>query len=145
MRRRAFVLLLLIVITHWIDSNVISEWNKGYGIVNMLGHASERSITRFIWDHDDGDNIPEINEGELSYRDFLRRSDGDRVSLEKPPIVFTSGCSQLHSSNNMGRSFIEGGGATAFIGTTGVIVNLSAINIHGELLMSRVQVIYRCT
>ena len=106
-------------------SNVISEWNKGYGVVNMLGHASESSITRFIWNRDDGDNIPEINEGELSYKYFLRRSDGDKVSLEKPPIVFTSGCSQLHSSNNMGRSFIESGGATAFIGTT----DLSLYNV----------------
>lgn len=99
-------------------STVISEWTKGYGIVNMLGHASEKSITRFVWDRDDGDNIPELEQGELSYRDFLRKSDGTRLCLEKPPIVFTSGCSQLYSANNMGRSFIENGAATAFIGST---------------------------
>ena len=100
------------------SANVISEWVNGYAMVTMLGHANERSITRFIWDHDDGDNIPEIGEGELYYYDFLRRSDGDRIALEKPPIVFSSGCSQLHTSNNMGRSFIEDGAATAFIGST---------------------------
>ena len=103
-------------------STVISEWTKGYGIVNMLGHASEKSITRFVWDRDDGDNIPEVGEGELSYRDFLRKSDGKRLYLEKPPIVFTSGCSQLYSANNMGRSFIENGAATAFIGSTDLVL-----------------------
>ena len=99
-------------------TNVLSEWTNNYSIVNMLGHANERSITRFIWDHDDGDDIPESTENELYYRDFLRRSDSDLLQQDKPPIVFTSGCSQLYSSNNFGRSFIEDGAATAFIGTT---------------------------
>jgi len=99
-------------------STVLSEWKNDYGIVNMLGHANERYITRFIWDHDDGDNIPEISEGELVYEDFLRSTDSKDLSLEKPPIVFSAGCSQLHSSRNMGKSFMENNAAVAFIGTT---------------------------
>jgi len=98
--------------------NALSEWTKGYGIVNMLGHSNERVVTRFIWNHDDGNNIPELVEGELSYVDLLRSSDGDELSLERPPIVFSDGCSQLHTSRNMGRSFIEDGAAVAFIGST---------------------------
>ena len=70
-------------------SNVLLEWTKGYGIVNILGHADERHITRFIWNHDDGDNIPEFAGGELSYIDFLRSSDSDDLALEIPPIVFS--------------------------------------------------------
>ncbi len=99
-------------------SNTLSEWVQGYGIINMLGHANERHITRFIWNHDDGDNIPEFEEGELSYIDLLRSSDSDELSLERPPIVFSDGCSQLHTSRNMGKSFIENGAAVAFIGST---------------------------
>lgn len=99
-------------------ATVLSEWTKGYGIVNMLGHASEKIITRFIWSKDDGDNIPEMSNNELYYRDFLRKSDSTRLTLDKPPIVFSSGCSQLYSSNNMGKSFIKAGAATAFIGAT---------------------------
>jgi hypothetical protein len=99
-------------------STVISEWQKGYGIVNMLGHSNEKLASRFIWDHDDGDDIPEINEGELVYLDILRSTDARQLSLEKPPIVFSAGCSQLHTSNNMGRKFMESSAAVAYVGTT---------------------------
>jgi hypothetical protein len=96
----------------------LSEWMNEYGIVNLLGHANERYVSRFIWDHDDGDSIPEFEGGELTYIDFLRSTDSDELSLVVPPIVFSDGCSQLHTSRNMGRAFMEDGAATAFIGTT---------------------------
>ena len=101
-------------------SNVLSEWKKGYGIVNMLGHANERYVSRFIWDYDDGDNIPELSEGELIYIDFLKSSDSNDLSLDKPPIVFSAGCSQLHTSINMGRKFMENSASVAFIGSTDI-------------------------
>ncbi len=99
-------------------SNAISEWTKGYRIVNILGHANNRYITRFIWNHDDGDNIPEFEGGELTYIDLLRSYDSDDLTLDIPPIVFSAGCSQLHTSRNMGKDFIEDGAAVAFIGST---------------------------
>ncbi|MDG6219190.1 MAG: C25 family cysteine peptidase [Candidatus Thermoplasmatota archaeon] len=97
--------------------NVFSEWSKNYGIVNMLGHATNRKIDRLVWEKDDGDNIP-VYPGELVYTTFLSISDSDKLTLEIPPIVYTSGCTQLFSLNNMGRSFICDGAAVAFIGTT---------------------------
>ncbi|HEC76133.1 MAG TPA: hypothetical protein ENI33_02595 [Thermoplasmatales archaeon] len=108
-------------------SNVLSEWKKGYGIVNMLGHASNVQIDRLVWDHDDGNNIPEYP-GELKYIPFLRGSDSDDLSIEKPPIVYTSGCYQLWTSRNIGRVFMEDGAAVAFIGSTaGSWYNISLI------------------
>lgn len=105
--------------------NVISEWTKGFGIVNMLGHSSETKVTRFIWNFDDGDTIPELESGELSYTDFLRYSDGKNLKTDKPPIVYSAGCSQFHSIKNMGKEFLERGAAVAYIGTT----DLSYYNI----------------
>jgi hypothetical protein len=99
-------------------TNAFAEWTNGYSVVNMIGHSNEDLSARWIWDHDDGDNIPEVAEGELIYKDILTRSDSRRLTLEKPPIVFSGGCSQLHGSNNMGRSFIEDGAAVAYIGST---------------------------
>ncbi|RLF38572.1 MAG: hypothetical protein DRN12_08235 [Thermoplasmata archaeon] len=99
-------------------SNVLSEWKKGYGIVNMLGHASNLQIGRLVWNYDDGNNVPEYPE-EVEYIDFLQYADGRSLTTEKPPIVFTSGCYQLWSSTNMGRYFMENGAAVAFIGSTG--------------------------
>ena len=103
--------------------NVLTEWTKGYGLVNMLGHASEDRITQCIWDHDDGDNIPE--QTELYYYDFLRSTDGTNLRMKTPPIVVSAGCSQLGGSRNIGRSFLEDGAAVAFVGTT----DLSYYNI----------------
>jgi len=99
-------------------STVISEWQKGYGIVNMLGHSNEKLASRLIWDHDDGDEIPEMSEGELVYRDILRLTDAGQLSMERPPIVFSAGCSQLHTLSNMGRRFMESSAAVAYIGST---------------------------
>jgi hypothetical protein len=103
-----------IPLTH---ENVKSEWVNNYGIVDMLGHASNTKITRLVWEEDDGDNIPEYP-GELDYINFLTISDSDDLTLGIPPIVYSSGCGQFFSSRNMGRSFIEDYAATAFIGTT---------------------------
>lgn len=99
-------------------SNVLSEWKNNYSIVNMVGHSNENLAARWIWDHDDGDNIPEVANGELIYKDILTKSDSQALSKEKPPIVYSGGCSQLHGPNNMGRSFIENNAAVAYIGTT---------------------------
>jgi len=99
-------------------SNVLSEWTNNYAIVNMIGHSNENRAARWIWNHDDGDNIPEVGEGELIDKDILTKSDSQALSMEKPPIVFSGGCRQLHGPNNMGRSFIENNAAVAYIGTT---------------------------
>ena len=60
----------------------------------MVGHSNENLAARWIWNWDDGDNIPEVAEGELSYKDILNIHDSKTLSLEKPPIVFSGGCSQ---------------------------------------------------
>lgn len=100
--------------------NVLSEWTNGYGIVNMLGHSSETRATRFIWDHDDGDEIPEFEGGELVYRDFLRYADAIELGGELLPIVYSAGCSQLHSGDNMGKEFLEQDAAVVYIGSTDI-------------------------
>jgi hypothetical protein len=99
-------------------SNVLSEWTKGYGIINMIGHADNMIVLRSVWDHDDGDNIAEPTE--LEYIRFLRYADSAQLNVEKPPIVYSLGCHQLSYSKNMGRVFLEAGAAVAFIGSTDI-------------------------
>ena len=98
--------------------NVLAEWTKGYGMVNMLGHGNERVVCRLVWESDNGDNIPERNE--LKYPAFLSISDAKDISCHRPPIVFSCTCDQLYSSFNMGKSFITKQAAVAFIGFTGM-------------------------
>jgi len=97
-------------------SNVLMEYKKGYGIVNMVGHSSSSGIYRWIWVKDDGDNIPEADE--LTFRNFIKGGDAEEIATEKPSIVFSAGCKQLEGQWNMGRTFIEEGAAVAFIGAT---------------------------
>lgn len=98
-------------------SNVLAEWKK-HGIINLVGHSSFLSVYRCVWASDDGDKIPEDNE--LKFYLFIGHVDAPKLSMDKPPIVFSGGCDQLYRSRNMGRIFMEDGAACAFIGATGM-------------------------
>lgn len=99
-------------------SNVISEWTGGYGIINIFAHSGPSALYRHVWISDDGDGIPEITE--LRDLRFLESGDASKLEMKRPPIVFSGGCLQLHSSRNMGRTFIEDGDAVVFIGSTAI-------------------------
>jgi len=96
-------------------SNVFAEWKK-HGIINIFGHGNDLIVARFVWEHDDGDNVPEDNE--LSFPTILRASESEDLSMEVPPIVFSGGCLQLRNPHNIGKAFVENGAAVAFIGAT---------------------------
>lgn len=70
---------------------VVSEWEKGYGIINMFGHGSHHGIYRLVWNEDNGDKVPGWNE--LSEPPYLDYSDAARLSDARPPVVFHMSCS----------------------------------------------------
>lgn len=111
------------------SSNVLSEWKK-HGIINMIGHSSSNAVYRCIWSRDDGDEIPEINE--ISFLSFIKSSDANELAISTPPIVFSGGCSQLERYHNIGRTFMEEGGASAFIGATATAWNNITLKWNDE-------------
>jgi len=68
-----------------------NEWrNDKYAIVNWAAHGAPASIGRVIWDWDDGDNVPEHDNGELTWGRFL-----DTYCIledDYPSIVFAVSC-----------------------------------------------------
>ena len=110
-------------------SNVLAHW-KEHGIVNIVGHSTSLGVYRCIWANDNGDNIPQYNE--LSFYSFIESADRNDLSASLSPIVFSGGCSQLERAHNMGRTFLENGDATAFIGATAVSWNNITLKWNDE-------------
>ena len=98
--------------------NVVTVWPQGFGIVNIDGHGNSNGVTRKIWSHDDGDNVPEGFE--IDWEDFFRSFDCSVLDDSYPGIVFSTGCSvgSPHSSDYLGVSLVRNG-AVAFIGASG--------------------------
>ena len=68
-----------------------ADWRNGkYAVVNWAAHGAPASIGRVIWDWDDGDGIPEHDNGELTWGSFL--STYSNLEGNYPSIVFAVSC-----------------------------------------------------
>ena len=68
-----------------------ADWRNGqYAVVNWAAHGAPASIGRVIWDWDDGDGIPEHDNGELTWGSFL--STYSNLEADYPSIVFAVSC-----------------------------------------------------
>jgi hypothetical protein len=81
-------------IYNWSDLNepsFTSDWRDGqYAVVNWAAHGAPASIGRVIWNWDDGDGIPEHENGELGWGRFLDTS--CHLEDDYPSIVFAVSC-----------------------------------------------------
>lgn len=69
-----------------------ADWRNGkYAVVNWAAHGSPTGIGRVIWDWDDGDGIPEHDNGELIWGSFLNTY--SHLEGDYPSIVFAVSCS----------------------------------------------------
>lgn len=71
-------------------TNVLTEWQKGYGFACLFGHGSTYAIYRTIWTHDNSDNIPQPSE--LSLNAFFTGSDASSLDDSHPAITFLIAC-----------------------------------------------------
>jgi hypothetical protein len=68
-----------------------ADWRSGqYAIVNWAAHGAPASIGRVIWEWDDGDGVPEKENGELGWGSFL--STYSNLEGDYPAIVFAVSC-----------------------------------------------------
>ncbi|WP_292461052.1 C25 family cysteine peptidase [Methanothermococcus sp.] len=91
-------------------TNVINEWNKGYGMVFWWGHGSPWGAYRKYWYNDtNGDGTPEWNE--MKWVDFISSSDVYNLSDDKPAIAYQCSCSNGYSedSDNLGYALLKRG------------------------------------
>jgi hypothetical protein len=100
--------------------NVIKEWQKGYGLVTMVGHGSSDGIFRHIWEKDQNANkIPDHDE--VSDPPFLNYDDLIQLDDSHPSIVFHNSCSNgtPEDADNLGAGLLRHG-AVATISSTRV-------------------------
>jgi len=72
-----------------------ADWrNNQYAVVNWAAHGAPSSIGRVIWDWDDGDGIPEHENGELIWGRFLDTY--SNLEDDYPSIVFAVSCNVGH-------------------------------------------------
>jgi hypothetical protein len=68
-----------------------ADWrNNKYAVVNWAAHGSPSGIGRVIWSWDDGDGVPESENGELTWGSFL--STNSYLKGDWPSIVFAVSC-----------------------------------------------------
>lgn len=68
-----------------------NDWRNGqYAVVNWAAHGAPTSIGRVIWDWDDGDGIPEHDNGELIWGQFLDTY--SNLEDDYPSIIFAVSC-----------------------------------------------------
>lgn len=68
-----------------------ADWrNNQHAVVNWAAHGAPASIGRVIWDWDDGDGIPEHENGELIWGRFLDTY--SNLEGDYPSIVFAVSC-----------------------------------------------------
>jgi hypothetical protein len=99
------------------NKNVTLYWPDGYGIVNLDGHGSPKTVKRSIWFTDDGDGIPETGEfRNINYFYIFNTTD---LNNDKPSIVLSIGCSTSRPDDldNIGSSILINGGVS-YIGAS---------------------------
>ncbi len=103
------------------DTNVRNVWDNGqYALVNMGGHGNDYGIYRRIWQWDDGDGIPEWDNGELTDTPYFDRDDIASLNNNHPSIVFFAACScgEYDIPNACAKQLLHTG-AVATIASTG--------------------------
>ncbi len=115
-------------------ANLIKEWQKGYGLVTMVGHGSSNGIFRLIWTKDPNANkIPDYEE--VSSPPFLTYDDLIQLDDSRPSIVFHNSCSNgtPEDADNLGAGLLRHG-AVATISSTRVAIVLVGGKIESTLL-----------
>ena len=73
------------------ETNLINEWENGYGLVFWSAHGSKQEVAREIWKGDGNNNgIPEKNE--IDWKLLFKNDDTSQLDDTKPSVVFQNSC-----------------------------------------------------
>ncbi|MCK4822299.1 hypothetical protein KA005_41435, partial [bacterium] len=114
-----------------------SDWrNNQYAMVNWAAHGAPTAIGRVIWDWDDGDGIPEHDNGELIWGSFLNVYSS--LEGDYPSIVFAVSCNvgspEPTGEGNLGIDLLTKSSFGAAVGicsaTRGAAVSADWVETH---------------
>ncbi len=89
--------------------NLVSEWQRGYGLVTMVGHGSNDAIWRHVWIFDDGNGVADY--GEVEDAPFFTYNDVASLDDSRPSFVYHGSCSNGTPENagNLGYGLLRNG------------------------------------
>ena len=71
----------------------INHWRNGqYAVVNWSGHGWSNSVSRSVWEWDDGDGVPESGSGEFYNLSLLNTVTSTNLDDDHPSVVFAISC-----------------------------------------------------
>ncbi len=79
------------------ETNLVAQWNNGYGTVLWWGHGSETAVFRKYWNTDDGNGIPE--EDEMEWPELAYSSMMNQITSTCPALVYMSSCNCGYPEN----------------------------------------------
>jgi hypothetical protein len=75
------------------EAAFIDHWHNGqYAVVNWSGHGWSNSVSRLVWEWDDGDGVPEMANGELYNISLLNTATSTTLDDDYPSVVFAISC-----------------------------------------------------
>ncbi|MFW6375872.1 MAG: C25 family cysteine peptidase [Thermoplasmatota archaeon] len=103
------------------ESNVIDEFNEGYGSVFWWGHGHRSSASRKYWgSDDDSDGVPDSDE--MVWKDFMSSSSVSELETDQPSFFYQSSCLNGYPevSYNLGYSLLKNGAAISTVSASRV-------------------------
>ncbi|MCD4775996.1 MAG: T9SS type A sorting domain-containing protein [Candidatus Aegiribacteria sp.] len=71
----------------------INHWRNGqFAVVNWSGHGWSNSVSRSVWEWDDGDGVPESSNGEFYNLSLLNTVTSTNLDDDYPSVVFAISC-----------------------------------------------------
>ena len=75
------------------EDGFIDHWYNGqYAVVNWSGHGWSNSVSRSVWEWDDGDGVPESANGEFYNLSLLNTITSTILDDDYPSVVFAISC-----------------------------------------------------
>lgn len=92
------------------ETNMLNEWNNGYGVVLWWGHGSNTGVYRKYWSVDSlGNGVPQS--ADILWPAMFTSTDAGLLNDSYPSLVFQISCENGHpeDSSNLGYALLKNG------------------------------------
>lgn len=99
--------------------NIISEWNKGYGMIMWGAHGAPSAVSRVVWDNDNNGNT-NPDEGEVLWPTMFDYQAAGSLSGKYPGFAVAVSCDvgQSQQPNNLVSHLLISGGVVGMVAST---------------------------
>lgn len=101
------------------EENIISEWNKGYGMVMWGAHGAPDEIARVVWREHEGEGELPLD-GEIDWPMMFNWESAHKISTDKPAFAVAVSCDvgQSQQPDNLANHLLISGAAVGMIASS---------------------------